>query len=153
MVFSVDDVIHYTYNPDPKTPSNWPFTAEQYILLNTAVLAEIIGTGFTESSMIIDYVRVYQESNLSVSQFDEINKVYVYPNPTSNDLIISLKNVIDQKAKLQIMDSTGRIVSEKQYDIQNEQITHDTSSLKIGLYYMKLTFEDGTNTSFKVVKK
>ncbi len=153
MVFSVDDVIHYTYNPDPKTPSNWPFTAEQYILLNTAVLPEIIGTGFTESSMIIDYVRVYQESNLSVSQFDKINKVHVYPNPTSNDLIISLKNVIDQKVNIHVLDVNGKIISEKQYDIQNEQITHDTSSLKVGMYYMKLTFEDGTNTSFKVIKK
>jgi len=59
MIFSVDDVVHYTYNPTPKDSSTWPFDADQYILLNIA-LEQGIDSNFTESSMEIDYVRVYQ---------------------------------------------------------------------------------------------
>jgi len=59
MVFSVDDVVHYTYNPPTKDSSTWPFDADQYILLNIAVEPSIAGS-FVQSAMEIDYVRVYQ---------------------------------------------------------------------------------------------
>lgn len=59
MVFSVDDVVHYTYNPTPKNLNTWPFDTDQYILLNIA-LQSSIAESFVQSSMEIDYVRVYQ---------------------------------------------------------------------------------------------
>ena len=59
MVFSVDNVAHYTYNPSVKNASTWPFDAEQYILLNFAIQSNII-SNFTEDAMEVDYVRVYQ---------------------------------------------------------------------------------------------
>ena len=58
MVFKVDGVHHYTYQPEVRNASTWPFNADQYILLNTAIQPSIPGS-FTESDMIIDYVRVY----------------------------------------------------------------------------------------------
>ena len=59
MVFSVDGVVHYTYNPAIKDATTWPFDAEQYILLNVA-MQPAIDPNFTQSAMEIDYVRVYQ---------------------------------------------------------------------------------------------
>ena len=59
MVFSVDDVVHYTYNPTVKNADTWPFDLEQYIILNIAIEPSIDPT-FTESTMEIDYIRVYQ---------------------------------------------------------------------------------------------
>ena len=61
MVFSVDNVVHYTYNPSVKNASTWPFDAEQYILLNIAIQPNII-SNFTQSAMVVDYVRVYQNT-------------------------------------------------------------------------------------------
>ena len=63
MVFSVDDVVHYTYNPSIKDSDTWPFTANQFIILNIAIggnMGGAIDPNFTQSSMLIDYVRVYQ---------------------------------------------------------------------------------------------
>ncbi len=62
--FLLDGVVFYTYNPTIKTPSNWPFNAEQYLLLNIAMggIAGTIPTNFTQASMEIDYVRVYQNA-------------------------------------------------------------------------------------------
>lgn len=59
MVFSVDGIEHYTYNPTVKNSSTWPFNNPQYLLLNVA-MQPAISPSFTQSAMEIDYVRVYQ---------------------------------------------------------------------------------------------
>ncbi len=59
MVFSVDGVEHYTYNPPAKNGETWPYDSDYYLLLNIAIEPEI-EQGFTESSMVVDYIRVYQ---------------------------------------------------------------------------------------------
>jgi len=64
IIFSVDDVVHYTYNPLVKNSSNWPFTGDQFLILNIAMgggFGGNIDPGFIESTMEIDYVRVYQK--------------------------------------------------------------------------------------------
>ena len=63
MVFSVDDKVHYTYNPSTKNSETWPFNKDQFIILNIAMGGGFGGTidpNFVQSSMEIDYVRVYQ---------------------------------------------------------------------------------------------
>ena len=59
MVFSVDDVVHYTYNPAIKNADTWPFDNDQYIIFNIAIQPSI-DTAFTQSAMEIDYIRIYQ---------------------------------------------------------------------------------------------
>jgi len=65
--FLVDDVAFYTYNPTVKNASTWPFDKPQYLLLNIAMggIGGTIDPAFTESSMEIDYVRVYQKGIIS----------------------------------------------------------------------------------------
>ena len=62
MIFSVDGVEHYTYNPSIKNNSTWPFDAKQFIILNVAMGGSwfSVDPNFTSSSMLVDYVRVYQ---------------------------------------------------------------------------------------------
>lgn len=63
MVFSVDDIEHYRYNPSNKNSSTWPYDANQYLILNVAMggsFGGLIGSNFIESTMEIDYIRVYQ---------------------------------------------------------------------------------------------
>ena len=64
--FLLDNVEYYTYNPTVKDLSNWPFDKEQYLLLNIAMggVAGPISSAFTETSMVIDYVRVYQNTTI-----------------------------------------------------------------------------------------
>ena len=66
ITFLLDGVAYYTYNPSVKTPSNWPFNAEQYLLLNIAMggVAGTIPSNFTQAAMVIDYVRVYQNTSV-----------------------------------------------------------------------------------------
>lgn len=63
MVFAVDDVVHYTYNPSNKNSDTWPYDADQFIIFNIAMGGSFGGNidpAFTESTMEIDYIRVYQ---------------------------------------------------------------------------------------------
>lgn len=64
ITFLLDGVAFYTYNPAIKTANNWPFTSEQYLLLNIAMggIAGTIPTNFTQATMEVDYVRVYQNT-------------------------------------------------------------------------------------------
>lgn len=64
--FLLDGVVYYTYNPAVKDANTWPFDKEQYLLLNVAMggVAGAIDPSFTQSSMLIDYVRVYQNTTV-----------------------------------------------------------------------------------------
>ena len=63
MVFSVDNIEHYRYNPSNKNSSTWPYDANQYLILNVAMggsFGGAIDSNFIESTMEIDYIRVSQ---------------------------------------------------------------------------------------------
>jgi beta-glucanase (GH16 family) len=62
ITFLLDGVPFYFYNPAVKNASTWPFTADQYLLLNIAMggYAGNIPSDFNQATMEIDYVRVYQ---------------------------------------------------------------------------------------------
>ena len=66
ITFLLDNVAYYTYNPTVKDDNTWPFDKQQFILLNVAMggYAGTVPANFTQSSMSIDYVRVYQNTAL-----------------------------------------------------------------------------------------
>ena len=93
MIFSVDNVVHYIYNPTVKNASTWPFNAPQYLLLNFAI-ESTISASFTQGTMEVDYVRVYQESPLAVTSQVALNDVILYPNPVTDNVTIQINNSI-----------------------------------------------------------
>jgi len=60
--FFVDDILYYTYNPSPKNSENWPFDQSAFFILNVAMGGHWfdIDPQFTESTMEVDYIRLYQ---------------------------------------------------------------------------------------------
>ncbi len=70
IIFSVDEHVYFTYNPNDyvscPTSAEWPFDRPFYLIMNIAI-GGWGGTpydGFVEEEMLIDYVRVYQATNL-----------------------------------------------------------------------------------------
>ncbi len=59
LVFSVDGVEHFEYGPSNKNSNTWPYDSDYYIILNIAIEPDI-DQKFIESSMEIDYIRIYQ---------------------------------------------------------------------------------------------
>jgi beta-glucanase (GH16 family) len=132
ITFMIDNVVYYTYNPSTKNSSTWPFNIDQFLLLNIA-MGGYSGTpdiGFTETSMVIDYVRVYQNSTLSVDDAF-INKFSIYPNPALDFIDIKTNEQIDRVA---LYSTLGLLLINK--NTTTERI--DTKHLKTGLYILKI---------------
>ncbi|NRA94165.1 MAG: family 16 glycosylhydrolase [Psychroserpens sp.] len=128
ITFLIDGVGYYTYNPAVKDANTWPFDLDQYLILNIAMggFAGPVDSGFTESNMVIDYVRVYQEEALSVVEFNE-QTVRLFPNPTSDFLNITSNMSIDH---IEIFDVVGKRVFSKSKPSQRI----DLSNLSLGLF-------------------
>ena len=147
MVFSVDGIEHYTYNPVTKDGSTWPFTGPQYILMNFAILPNI-AANFTESTLEIDYVRVYQESILSTTGFNETKKINLYPNPIEDKFRIKADSELLGK-EVNVYSVLGKEV--KRFLIKESDTTYDFSGLKNGVYFMKLELEGKVYTK-RIIK-
>ncbi|MGY8971875.1 MAG: glycoside hydrolase family 16 protein, partial [Flavobacteriales bacterium] len=106
ITFLIDGVGFYTYNPAVKNDDTWPFYLEQYLLLNIAMGGNggAIDPNFSQSSMVIDYVRVYQNTTASTEDVFA-NKFSVYPNPSSDVLNIRTNEPID---KVELYNTIGQ---------------------------------------------
>jgi beta-glucanase (GH16 family) len=62
--FFVDDQLVHTFEPQNKTPENWPFDQPFFIILNVAVGGDFGGPGVDDTifpqEYVVDYVRVYE---------------------------------------------------------------------------------------------
>lgn len=148
MVFSVDDVVHYVYQPDVQDANTWPFDEDQFILLNIAIEPSI-EAGFTESSMDIDYVRIYQESTLSSTKAQAEGKLQIAPNPVKDyTQIFAPAEALG--TELVIYDAQGKIID--RLSIDSRQTTIDTRSWSAGVYFVKEANTQG-GQAYKVVKQ
>lgn len=76
IIFYVDDIEHYTYEPNPKNSAVWPYDDEFYLILNVA-LEPIISDNFSfsESQMEIDWLRVYHHETGDLLWSDEFGSL------------------------------------------------------------------------------
>ncbi len=148
MVFSVDGVVHYTYNPTVQNADTWPFDEDQYLLLNVAILPNI-DSDFTESAMEIDYVRIYQESIPSTVEVTLEANLIISPNPV--DSMAFIKSPPEASgSKILISDMQGRLL--KTLVIHSEETIVDMSEWSPGVYLFQ---QKGTssNQTIKVIKR
>ena len=86
-------------------------------------------------------------TNLSVSDFDDAKMTY-YPNPVNDELNISAQKVIVQ---VDIFNMLGQTVNSIELKTLNGKI--DTSGLKTGTYFFKVTLQDGETDTLKLFKR
>ena len=102
MIFYVNgQQIHQYNNPNRVTnPQNdWPFDQEFFIIMNVAMggtLGGSIDVNFTESSMYVDYVRVYQKNLENIDTLEpemvEISSI----TTSSSTMTINWKDALDE---------------------------------------------------------
>ena len=148
ITFLIDDIAYYTYKPSDQNDATWPFNKEQFLLLNIA-MGGYSGTpdsNFTQSSMIIDYVRVYQNTSTASINKGFNSKFSVYPNPTSDLISIHTNKLID---KVELYSVMGQLV------FTEENITKyiSTQQIKSGLYLIKIYSNDKITTKKILITK
>jgi len=88
--------------------------------------------------MVIDYVRVFQNTGLSIDE-NFAKKFSVYPNPTSSLINISSTEQVD---RVDLYNPLGQIVLSKTNNLTKLNI----ENLKQGLYVLKLYSGDKSVT-------
>jgi beta-glucanase (GH16 family) len=152
LVFSVDSIVHYTYKPLVQDTATWPFTADQFILLNTAI-QPTIDPGFRESTMEIDYVRVYQQFGLSIDPADPISGPILSPNPVEDELHITLTEAVNKPVSIDIYNMEGKRVRTSTERVHNKQIVlRQLEQLPSGMYMLSYELND-KKYSLKFLRK
>jgi len=139
MVFAVDGTEHFTYNPPDKNPDTWPFDAEQYLLLNVAILPSIL-PAFDSSALEIDYVRVYQRSPVSsTAAVADDAAPTVFPNPFRHRLQLDWPAAEGQRVQLRLYDLRGQLLrSAETVAAQGQLQLEQLDSLPPGLYVLEV---------------
>lgn len=137
LVFSVDGIVHYIYNPTIKNAETWPFTTEQYLLMNVAIEQNIYPS-FTQGALEVDYVRVYKQ-NTTTALAPKISSAAFnsYPNPVTEALTIELNGEVHQPVRLKIFSVEGKLMKTYEQTINGHSVTlKDLGELPAGLYMM-----------------
>lgn len=149
--FSIDGIVHYTYNPPIKNAQTWPFNQDQYLLLNIAIEPSI-HPNFQQTAMEIDYVRVYQLRPTSVINMPEIAIKSCFPNPVHDELNIQLMENCDSQLSVKIYQIDGKII--KQFTLNAEKgliKINNLSILNAGIYWAEME-KNGKKIITKFVK-
>ena len=144
ITFSLDSLVFYTYSPSSQNMSNWPFIDDQYILLNIAIEPSI-DPNFTQSPMVIDYVRIYQQGSATGAIQEAPSNLKVYPNPSED--IIRIKNFENQQnLSVHLYDLDGQLLlSTTQPELSMRPFSKGTYIVKVSSAF--------SSEEFKVVKR
>ena len=112
LVFSVDGKQHYTYKPTVRDAATWPFFEPQYILLNIAI-EPIIASSFTRDTMEIDYVRIYEESGISLREEASVSPQVAYSNPVQEHLDIFASANAEPSVTCTIYNLHGQLLEQR----------------------------------------
>lgn len=124
MVFSYDSVTVYVYKPAVRNMDTWPFVDDQYILLNIAIEPSI-SPSFTQSTMEIDYVRIFTTGEKDTTSTKDTTTSYhlekqrtelkLFPNPSIDVLNIDHNLEEEHKMRWEVYSYTGSCVLRGDY--------------------------------------
>ena len=150
LTFFVDSVETYEYFPSSKNADNWPFTKDQYILLNVAILPSISST-FDTARMQIDFVKVYQErKSKNTSSIEKSPQIAIYPNPLNNFIYWQNLN-LSQNTNYTITDNAGKVCQKG--SIKKGATRLSVEKLRPGIYFFNLELRENTQRHVKFIKQ
>lgn len=109
LVFSIDGQVHFVYQPSQKDANTWPFDSAQYLLLNFAIEPSI-DPNFSQDTLEVDYVRIYQKPILAQAENTAPSALALFPNPVAGDrLQVSLPSDA-REGQLRIYSAAGSLM-------------------------------------------
>jgi hypothetical protein len=90
------------------------------------------------------------DATLSNQSFDSLSGVLIYPNPTTNELNISLNGDFETATSYTIYNSLGQKISNKKVDSQSD-LKINTSNYSNGIYFITIE-RDGDSKTIKFIK-
>jgi len=149
--FFLDGALYYTYDPEVKDLDTWPFDADMYLLLNVAMVGNI-DPAFTQSPMILDYIRVYQASSSPTSTIAEAKDqplLKAYPNPVSDRLKLMV-TAANPRSVLRVYSSQGTLMGSQILSPGKQEM--DWSAYPKGIYVLVWETSKGSQTQ-RIIKR
>ncbi|MEN8810091.1 MAG: T9SS type A sorting domain-containing protein, partial [Flavobacteriales bacterium] len=104
-----------------------------------------------QDTMIIDYVRIYQEPRVSISEFKTSSPVF-FPNPVNDELNIETTFSGKEIVLLNLFSIDGKLIKSYEQNIQQNKIKiNGMNTLPKGLYFLNYKIEN-KNYTIKFVK-
>jgi hypothetical protein len=95
--------------------------------------------------------KAFSNNLLGTNDFNSLNEVYVYPNPSASILNISVPNGVELPNKLVIYNSLGQVMNTKKVT-STDDLYVNTSSFSQGIYLITVSNESDSKT-LRFVKK
>ncbi len=140
MVFSVDSIVHYIYQPSVRDASTWPFDDPQYLLLNIAIEPGI-DPNWQEDTLEIDYLRIYTAPNIGNTEFQPESEWSIYPNPVKDQIHLSIPDAYTSPLTVEIYNVNGKLV--RQEILEDSTIIQNLADLDSGVYLLRVVSDQG----------
>ena len=137
----ITGLFEYNESPHPHSPSDSFSNMDPVFNYNVAKGAV---------AAMLHYA-VANPNPLVISDFNESNQVVFYPNPTQNNLYISMGNLNSEKTNLQLIDWLGKIVLEREFNSTSNLLNVNVSTLAKGIYLARITSTNQTQTKKIVI--
>jgi hypothetical protein len=95
---------------------------------------------------------MYQDNPQSVLKTFQ-NKILVYPNPASNNLILELVNETEDNAIISIFDAMGQRIYQTSGNLKAGKLSIDVSGLAKGMYHVQLLSANNKSLSNSFIKQ
>ena len=106
----------------------------------------------TNGSVSQGVQQAFEIFDLSTEELTETNfSAVIYPNPTTEYLTIEVKNLEFSLLNIQIFDSLGRVLQNK--NTKDQKIVLDMKNLPSSTYYIKIELDNKILKSYKIIKK
>lgn len=102
--------------------------------------------GFREEGIAIDDINIFQ-NNVGISQIENKNNIFIYPNPASNYVFI---NSYDQIQRITIFDINGKRIEQFSMD-SNKSI--DISEIPNGFYFLEISTDKDISKHKIIIKR
>ncbi len=93
-------------------------------------------------------------STTDLTQITEVYSISLLQNPVTNGIIkLKLNNPVSGSYSLRLVDSTGKLVMNKQFDEVASSLELNVGNQLKGMYFMQITGSDNNTSGFKVMIK
>jgi len=121
-------------------------------LLNVAI-ESVIDPNFTESTLEVDYVRIFQENTVSTISVEENSITRFYPNPVVNELNIILPEIEGAIVEVEIFSTSGSRIKSSNCLVIEEVATITNLNTLVAGVYLAVYQVKGKNYILKFVKE
>lgn len=145
--WSVNEKLSESFDPHKGYP-NQPKMGDYFDMVSTNTGAHVSWVNTLSSGQDVYYSLITPQPLVGVEDVSENLDVSVYPNPTSGLLEISWA---DKETRIEIYTTVGtKVFSNSVFDAKH---VIDISSQTPGIYFLKITSEDGKSSVRKIIKK